>query len=276
MAGEEFYVKFWGVRGSIPSPGPETAVYGGNTPCIEVVCADQRLIFDAGSGIRKLGEELSRSTDPDHLEVFFTHCHYDHIEGLPFFAPLLDDQYSVTMWSGHLSRPDTRQMVADYMQKPFFPVSPDCFCAKTEYREFKPGDILDIGPKISVRTTSLNHPDGAVGYRVDFDGRSICYVSDTEHIPGQPDQNILKFIKNAQIVIYDAPYCDEEFQQYAGFGHSTWQEGCRLCDRSNVGLYVVFHHRPSADDKSLMTVEDNLKSARPASLLAREGLILQA
>ncbi|MGI9465082.1 MAG: MBL fold metallo-hydrolase [Aestuariivirgaceae bacterium] len=276
MAGKEFYVKFWGVRGSIPAPGPKTAIYGGNTPCVEVICGDQRLIFDAGSGIRPLGAELMKTAEPHHMQLFFTHCHYDHIEGLPFFSPLHDKRYSFTMWSGHTAKPDTRKMVEGYMQKPYFPIGPEYFCAKVDYREFAPEDTLKVGRSIVIRTIPLNHPDGAIGYRIEFDGRAICYVTDTEHVPGKPDEKILAFIKDAEIVIYDAAYDDDDFQNYAGFGHSTWQEGQRLCDHSNVGLYVVFHHRPGADDDFLMTVEGKLKSARPASLLAREGLILQA
>lgn len=274
MAGKEFYVKFWGVRGSIPSPGPKTAIYGGNTPCIEIVCGRQTLIFDAGSGIRELGTELMQPGAPRNLELFFTHCHYDHIEGLPFFSPLFDDRFRVTMRSGHQQPSDTRRMVANYMQQPYFPVGPDCFRARVDYREFVPGDTMTVGKTIKIHTIALNHPGGSIGYRVEFDGRSICIVTDTEHVPGKPDQNILKFIKDTGIVIYDAAYDDEDFQKYTGFGHSTWQEGCRLCDASNAGIYAVFHHGPWACDDCLAALEDRLKSARPNSLMAREGLIL--
>ena len=276
MAEQEFSVKFWGVRGSIPSPGPKTAVYGGNTPCIEIMCGDRCLIFDAGSGIRALGIQLMADTEHQHLELFFTHCHYDHIEGLPFFAPLHSDRFNMTMWSGHRPDPDTRHMVEQYMQKPYFPVGPACFQADVDYREFAAGDKIDLSGGISILTTALTHPDGAVGYRIEFDGRSICYVTDTEHYPGRMDQNILKFIKGADVVIYDAAYDDDDFERFAGYGHSTWQEGQRLCDAAEVGLYVAFHHRPSADDEQLRAVETNLKSLRPASVLAREGLILTA
>ncbi|NNE23008.1 MAG: MBL fold metallo-hydrolase [Rhizobiales bacterium] len=274
MAGQEFSVKFWGVRGSIPSPGPHTAVYGGNTPCIEITCADRCLIFDAGSGIRALGNQIVEAARLQHLELFFTHCHYDHIEGLPFFSPLHSEEFDLTMWSGHRPKPDTQQMVEQYMLKPYFPVGPACFRASVDYREFVPGKQIKLAGGIVVRTTALTHPDGAVGYRVEFDGRSICYVTDTEHIPGRLDQNILKFIKDSNIVIYDAAYDDDDFKKFAGYGHSTWQEGMRLCDAGNVKLYVAFHHRPSASDAHLKAIEGRLKSIRPASLLAREGLIL--
>lgn len=276
MAGNEFYVRFWGVRGSIPSPGPKTVVYGGNTPCIEVMCGPKRLIFDAGSGIRALGDELCANGGRHNLDLFFTHCHYDHIEGLPFFAPLQDKRTRMRMWSGHLPKPDTRKMVKDYMQPPYFPVGPDCFPAEIEFHEFSPGDELAADDSLRLRTVMLNHPGGAVGYRIDYEGKSICYVTDTEHVPGQHDQDILSFIDGAEVVIYDAAYDDDEFHDYVGYGHSTWQEGCRLCDMANAGQYVVFHHRPGADDDQLRTIETKLKSVRPASLLAREGLILKA
>ena len=276
MAGDDFYVRFWGVRGSIPSPGPRTSVYGGNTPCVEVMCGTRRLIFDAGSGIRALGTELLSAAPASHMELFFTHCHYDHIEGLPFFAPLHTAGYSMTMWSGHTDEPDTRKMVEHYMQKPFFPIGPEYFQAKVDYREFAPGDELQVADDISIRTLRLNHPDGAVAYRVDYDNRAICYVTDTEHVPTKPDQDILRFIDGSNIVVYDAAYDDDDFERFVGFGHSTWQEGCRLCQQVEVGTYVAFHHRPSACDETLRDVETRLKQIRPNSLLAREGLILNA
>ena len=277
MARERFFVKFWGVRGSIPSPGAHTAGYGGNTPCLEVRCGDKLLVFDSGSGARRLGNHLKEHCTTRSLDIFFTHCHYDHIEGLPFFAPLHAKDWNIRMWSGHLPPPkNTAQMVADFMQRPYFPIGPDCFQATLEYRDFKPRDTLTPVEDVSIRTAPLVHPDGAVGYRIDYGGRSICYITDTEHTPGKPDEIIMELIQDADIVIYDAAYTDEEFERYKGYGHSTWQEGARLCEACNVRQYVVFHHRPGLPDIQLDEIAAKVEMMSPGSLVARENTVLHA
>ncbi len=275
MAAEEFYVKIWGARGTIPAPGPSTVKYGGNTSCVEIRCGDRVLVFDAGTGIRELGRQLSQESVRS-LDLFFTHCHYDHIEGLPFFSPLYDEENVIRIWAGHLGGERTpEEMVCDYMSRPYFPISPDYFWAQMNYHDFKPADEFDAGDGITIKTAELNHPDGAVGYRVEYGGRSICYVTDTEHVPGAPDANVMRLISDADIVIYDAMFTDEEFEKFAGYGHSTWQEGVRLCDECDAGQLVVFHHRPDYDDATLDGVTAVLQQARPGSLLAQEGMVLR-
>lgn len=276
MARDDFFVRFWGVRGSIPSPGAHTSGYGGNTPCLEVRCGDHLMVFDAGSGARRLGNSLTHAAKSGSLDLFFTHCHYDHIEGLPFFAPLHAKDWSIRMWSGHLKPPmNTETMVAQFMQRPYFPIGPDCFRATVDYQDFKPGTTLEPQNGIVVRTGILNHPDGAVGYRIEFAGRSICYITDTEHVPGKPDQSIMSLITGADIVIYDSAYSDENFDQFRGYGHSTWQEGARLCAACNVGQLVVFHHLPGVRDEVLDEIGAKVDAMLPGSIMAREGLVLR-
>jgi phosphoribosyl 1,2-cyclic phosphodiesterase len=127
---------------------------------------------------------------------------------------------------------------------------------------------------VVVRTAPLNHPNRATGYRVEYNGKSICYVTDTEHAPGKPDENILRLIKGADIVIYDSTYTDEEYPKYVGWGHSTWQEGVRLCDKAKSGRLVVFHHDPTHDDTFMDGIAAAAAKARPNTVVAREGLTL--
>jgi len=272
---KEFYVKFWGVRGSVPVSGRSTCEYGGNTSCLEVKCGDRLLMLDAGSGAFLFGESL-RAKETGEVDVLFSHCHYDHIEGAPFFSPVHRKDWQVRYWSGHLyGTMTTAEMIKTYMSRPYFPVGPEIFCAKPSYHDFEPGQELDLGDGIVIKTSPLNHPDGAVGYRIEYDDRSICYVTDMEHTDDGPPENLCNLVRGAGILIYDAMYDDDDFEEYRGYGHSTWQEGARLSDKCHVDQYVAFHHQPCHDDLMLDEVGRKLQEFRPGSLLAREGEVLR-
>lgn len=268
-------VHFWGVRGSIACSGPRTARYGGNTSSLEVRCGGRRLLFDAGTGIRYLGKTLEgKALDAD---LFFTHTHFDHVCGLPFFRPFFESGNRFRLWAGHLGAKGLtlKRVLSEFMMSPLFPVPPEIFHAQMEYRDFRAGDTLRPGEGIAVRTAPLNHPDGATGYRVDYAGRSLCYVTDTEHVPGTPDRNILGLIEGADLVVYDCMYTDEEYPRFATWGHSTWQEGVRLCRQAGAKRLVVFHHDPDHDDDMLDGIGREVEKALPGSVVAREGLVLE-
>jgi phosphoribosyl 1,2-cyclic phosphodiesterase len=161
------------------------------------------------------------------------------------------------------------------MMTPLFPVPPEVFRAAISYHDFAAGATLAPAPGIRLRTAPLNHPDGATGYRVEFGGRSLCYLTDTEHVPGAPDRNVLALIEGADLVIYDCMYSDEEYASgHVGWGHSTWQEGVRLCRAAGAKRLVVFHHDPDHDDDLLDGIAKEVEEALPGSILAREGLTL--
>jgi phosphoribosyl 1,2-cyclic phosphodiesterase len=158
---------------------------------------------------------------------------------------------------------------------PLFPVPPQVFRARMEYREFKAGETLRPAADVALRTATLNHPDGATGYRVEYAGRSVCYLTDTEHVPGAPDRHILELIAGADLVIYDSMYTDAEYQTYVGWGHSTWQEGVRLCRAAGAKRLAVFHHDPEHDDDMLDGVAREVAKELPGSIVARDGLVVQ-
>ena len=271
----DMIVQFWGVRGSVATPGPDYVRYGGNTSCVEMRCAGRLLIFDAGTGLRPLGDSLD-TNGPIDADLFFSHTHFDHVVGLPFFSPFYEGENTFRFWSGHLtSQPCLSEVLKQMMQAPLFPVPFDIFGAKIEFKDFTAGETLEPWPGVVVRTGALNHPNGATGYRVEHGGKSACYVTDTEHRPGELDHNILELIADADILIYDCTYTDDEFPRYAGWGHSTWQEGARLCEAAGVGQLAVFHHDPSHDDPTMDKIAREAEEMRPGTVVAREGMILR-
>lgn len=268
-------LRFWGVRGSIAAPGPSTARYGGNTSCIEVRCGSHLVLLDAGTGLRYLGAQLLAEAPLD-ADLLFTHTHFDHVCGLPFFKPFFQPQNRFRLWAGHLGGELTLQRVLrEFMMAPLFPVPPEVFKADMAFRDFRGGDTLDLAPGLRVRTAVLNHPDGATGYRIEYGGKSVCYVTDTEHVPGTPDRNVLALIEGADIVIYDCMYTDEEYaKSYVGWGHSTWQEAVRLSKAAGVKKLVVFHHDPDHDDDRMDAIGREVAAALPGAIVAKEGLEL--
>ncbi|MBM3489700.1 MAG: MBL fold metallo-hydrolase [Alphaproteobacteria bacterium] len=278
MSGDtpEFSVRFWGVRGSIATADAATLRYGGNTSSLEVRCGARRVLLDAGTGIRYAGLAMLAEGKPIDADLLLTHTHLDHIVGLPFFAPFFVPGHRFRLHAGHLLPDYTiRQAITELMRAPFFPVPPEAFRADIAFCDFRAGETLDISPEIVIRTVALNHPNGATGYRIEFAGKSICYLTDTEHVIGRPDESILRLIAGTDIMIYDATYTDAEFPNHLHWGHSTWQEGARLANAAGVGTYVVFHHDPGHDDAMLDDIAAELRQTRPGSLLAREGLILR-
>jgi phosphoribosyl 1,2-cyclic phosphodiesterase len=273
----DFYVRFWGVRGSIACPGSQYVKYGGNTSCVEVKCGDRLYIFDAGTGLRPLGNLLLSENAPIDADIFLSHTHMDHIAGIPFFRPAFLPQNTFRFWAGHLidERP-LKDALSQMMSDPLFPVPLDIFQANMSYHNFQCGEIKQFADDVILRTGKLNHPNGATGYRLEYRDKSICYVTDTEHYEGRRDPNIMTLVKNADIMIYDASYTDEEYPNYKFWGHSTWEEGVRLADEANVQKLVIFHHDPSHDDAFMDRISAKAEKMRPGGVVvAQEGMVIE-
>jgi phosphoribosyl 1,2-cyclic phosphodiesterase len=271
---DQFFVRFWGVRGSIACPGPESERYGGNTACLEVRCGKQLFIFDAGTGIRELGTSLV-SEAPLDADIFLSHTHFDHIVGLPFFCQAFNPKNRFRIWAGHLlPENDVETVLRSMMTPPLFPVPLDIFRAQISCHDFAAGTVLEPRPGVRIRTAPLNHPNRATGYRVDYGGKAICYITDTEHVPDQLDRNVLDLVAGADVMVYDATYTDDEFPRYLSWGHSTWEEGVRLCRAAGVTTLALFHHLPGRTDADLDAIGAAAAQAFPGAVVAREGQTL--
>ena len=269
-----FAVKFWGVRGSIACPSPEHVVYGGNTSCLEIFAGEERIILDAGTGVRGLGQELLRD-GVKRGTMLLTHSHWDHINGFPFFAPAFMGNSEYGIYAGHLyNAGGIENVLASQMANPTFPVPLEALQAQLQFVDFKAGADWNLNGETKIVTAALNHPNGATGYRIEHGGKAICYVTDTEHTIGKPDQTVLKLIEGADIVIYDCTYTDAEFPAKVGWGHSTWQEGVRLCKAANVKQLAIFHHDPDHNDDFMRQLEQDARKMWSGTLVAREQMIV--
>ncbi len=269
-----FKLKFWGVRGSIACPSPNHIAFGGNTSCIEVSAGGTRIILDAGTGIRNMGHWLQRKNVTE-ATVVLSHVHWDHINGFPFFSPAFHKDWSFHIMAGHLAKfGGIRNVLAGQMTTPTFPVPLEAMRSTMTYEDFNAGDNfkLPADGNVKIRTAPLNHPDGATGYRIEYRGKSLCYVTDTEHVPGKPDQTILGLIEGADLFIYDCTYTDKEFERKKGWGHSTWEEAIRLARAANVESLAIFHHDPDHEDPFMEQIESKARQMWSGAFVAREHM----
>lgn len=271
----EFLVNFWGVRGSIPTPGKETVRYGGNTSCIEMQVAGKRLIFDGGTGLRMLAKTLPPQEQIEAY-LFFTHYHWDHIQGVPFFTPAFIPGNCLHI-VGALppESPSMEQHFHQHVLHTNSPVPSPSMQADLKFHELVCGDTFEIDD-ITIQTGRLNHPNGAIGYRVTWQGHSVFYCTDTEHYPDRLDEDVLLLASNADALIYDCMYTDEEYlnpkSPKVGWGHSTWQEGVKVVEAAGVKHLVVFHHEPNHNDDFLDNLATEVKAVCPDAFIAREGM----
>ena len=234
------------------------------------------MVFDGGTGLRLLGNELMATGNPAELDLFYSHTHFDHICGLPFFAPCYDARTSMRIWAGHLNGNRSIEAVLNKMMiAPLFPIPMGIFTAKMEFTDFTAGDVLTPHSGIRLRTEPLNHPNGATGYRIEYAKKIVAYVTDTEHELGKQDPHVLELIDGADVMIYDGSYTDAEYPAHKDWGHSTWQEGVRLADAAGVKTLVIFHHDPGHDDDFMDRVAVDAAAARPGTIVAQEGLVLR-
>ena len=269
-------LKFWGVRGSTPTPERRNSRHGGNTPCLEVRLANGTiLILDCGSGLRALGKSLIRQhgEKPIVAYIFLTHFHWDHIQGIPFFKPLYGKGNAIFFHSVSLRAQELQSAVEGQMISPYFPVDMSIMGAVRHFYDIGTKPLNIHGATIS--SVALNHPQGCVAYRVEADGGSLVYATDTE--PGSPthDQNVREIARGVDVFICDSQYTPEELHgEKKGWGHSSWVEAVKIAQDAGVRKLVLFHHDPERDDAMVDALVVQARKQFPITIAAAEGMIL--
>ncbi|HEX4935865.1 MAG TPA: MBL fold metallo-hydrolase [Gemmatimonadaceae bacterium] len=256
-------IRFWGTRGSIPTPGAQTVRYGGNTPCTELRTDDGWLvILDAGTGIRELGRDLLQRSNgaPIQGDIFLTHAHWDHIQGIPFFAPIFGRGNHFTIWGSQSLERSVDKVVRDQMSPVVFPVTFEELDASIDFKDLAEG-TRTAGTGYEVTAFAVQHPGGALGYRFarpGGDGGALVYVSDNELAahprygsPADWRDRMVTFVRGASVLIHDSTYTTEEYDHHRGWGHSTFRECVELALEAGVGTLVLFHHEPRRTDDQL-------------------------
>lgn len=259
LAGPPVTVKFWGVRGSIPTPGPATIRYGGNTMCVEVRCGDKILMLDCGTGAREMGLALSREFQGRAAEVhiFISHTHWDHIHGFPFFTPAYTPGDRVRIYSHGGYDKSLKKVFSGQMDVRYFPVPLSDLVARLEFVVLK--GPIQVGPA-RVSHFHLNHPGIAIGFRIDVGPKSVVYITDHEpyrRLHGDTPRNrkldgaLDEFAHGADLYIREAQYTEEEYPHRRGWGHSVWKDALDSAHEAGVKALAIVHHEPSHDDAAM-------------------------
>ncbi len=274
MAAAQVRLKFWGVRGSTPTPQIQNLKFGGNTSCLEIRNGENEcVVFDAGSGIRALGQALMEEARgaPIKARIFLTHFHWDHIQGIPFFAPLYGANNHISFLSGSSGRP-LQETLEGQMAKPYFPIDFSQVAAQRDFHQIEDRGEVKVGG-LTVRPFPLNHPQGASGYRIECNGVSIVYATDYEHGVAGSDATLCEFAQNANILICDTQYTPAEYEKHRGWGHSTWQNAVLLAREARAEQLVLFHHDPEHDDQMMMEITQNARLQFENTTGAWEGFV---
>ena len=268
-------VRFWGVRGSVASSGSNVAKIGGNTSCLELESQGHRLIFDAGTGLRSLGDSLIKSP-PVKATMLFSHLHWDHVQGFPFFAPAYIPTSELTMYGpGANGEQQLRSVLARQMEPPNFPVPLSAMRAKMDFRSATPGSVIETGP-FRITPIDLPHPQGCIGYHVEAGGHRFAYCTDVEMTAQSLTRGLADVIEGADALVLDAQYTPDEYEGRVGvpkqgWGHSTMLDAAHIAKATHVRRLFLFHHDPAHNDDVVENMAEAARDIFPMAEPAREN-----
>ena len=270
------HIKFWGVRGSTPTPQPENMRYGGNTSCVEVRVDGHLYVFDCGTGFRNLGKYLLREFSDRAIQahIFISHFHWDHIQGIPFFGPLYDNPDNRFFFHASSRNRGLQRALEEQMADPYFPVDMSEMAARRQFCAL--GETKISFDNCTIQSMWLNHPQGCLGFRLESRAGTLVYATDNE--PGHPvfDRSVRKLAEGADILIYDAQYLPEEYHaKKRGWGHSHWREAVDVVMESGARELVLFHHDPDHSDLCIDSIVQEARNFYPHVRAASEGMELQ-
>ena len=263
-------VTFWGVRGAIPTPQRENLGFGGETPCVEIEAEGRRIVLDAGTGVRQLGHRMLSGLGPAGLneDILLSHFHWDHVQGLPHFAPLYKN--GILRFHSLLPAESLHTTLSALMAAPYFPLAFDTTAVTKQFRQFKSLSPFEIGPFL-IKPFPLRHPQGCTGFRIECRGHVVVYATDHEQGDAENDAIFREHASGADLLIADAQYTPEEYSQRIGWGHSTWLAAAEIAKRAKVKRLVLFHHDPLRDDDSLNEIVLLARKVFPLTDAGREG-----
>jgi phosphoribosyl 1,2-cyclic phosphodiesterase len=263
-------VTFWGVRGAIPTPQRENLYFGGETSCVEIEAEGRRILLDGGSGLRRFGNRMLRAlgTQRFNEDILLSHFHWDHLQGIPYFAPLFMD--GTLRFHSNSPVETLHANLSALMAPPFFPLAFDAAAATKEFRQFSSFSPFELGPFL-ITPFPLRHPQGCSGFRIECGGQVVVYATDYEHGDAESDAILLEHASRADLLIADAQYTPEEYSRRAGWGHSTWLEAAKIAAQAKVKRLILFHHDPLRDDDSLLKMVSLAQEIFASTEAAREG-----
>jgi len=292
-------LRFWGVRGSIPTPGPSTIRYGGNTSCSELRHEDKLFILDAGSGLRLLGNELLKSQAPVKASIFISHMHWDHIQGIPFFTPAFIPNNNFTFYGAEDADKELATIISDQMDPTYFPIELKDMGSKLQFKRLYEGKYQIDG--ISLETMYVNHPGNSLGYKFQLNGKVLAYIRDnepfqTDHTDNSSTQSsnpdemmigedgnhkLIQFIQGSDVLVHDAQYTQDEYEQKITWGHSPIDYTVDIAIKAGVNKLVLFHHDPLHNDEQIDTMLESAqnlvgKSGKKIDIsAAKEGMTIE-
>jgi phosphoribosyl 1,2-cyclic phosphodiesterase len=273
---QDAFVKFWGVRGSVPTPGLDTVRYGGNTACVEVLIAGQRIIFDGGTGLRVLGKHLLNTEPPTQAHIFFTHTHWDRIQGFPFFVPAFVEGNRFDIYGAPAANgASIKQCLTDQMLRPNFFTPLQKMSSEMVFHNIVAGSVIHLDHGVMVETIALNAQTGALGFRVTYAGQSLVYATDSDIDRAELDPNLLYLAQGAELFIYGGHYAEMAYPDLNGGAPTLGEHHIELIEKAQVKEMILFHHNPVHDDDYLDQIDMEIHNRCPQLRLAREGMVLQ-